>query len=771
MRIIILLLTIFLPSLVLGDIFTPPPTDKSVDFLGHIFGPTIGSVQLHGTANPALMHMFERFNAAVLTIGTIIISYIAVISTINTAQEGQIMGRKWSSVWIPLRTLLGMLVLIPAPTSGYSVMQTIVIWCIMQGIGAADNIWNNILNDLGNGLSASQGITRPQASNIQATRIYDALELIGADMAGNLLRSAVCMETIHKMANQSAVPPTGGFNTPSQSNVREFGAYVQPYERIANFNTNAKDYAEYSGTLRIGVPHRSEFNEVCGKYVISGIAKRSEWDNPKLASDNNIREKAKEIYEHKVLALHLMFQYMRSLAENIVDETAIPRDEHNRLIGLTEDPIQPSGFRSASINTYRETLKFLVKPQQFDNMREIIRAGKENGWLAAGSFYFALNQTQAINFFEDVMVPPTVQHIPRCDDKNVCSIYSSEQINILSEPLRNFLQYGPEISYMGTRLWDAKIYMANDVVGVSERLIINPHRDLTAKPLQALQSNMLELLREMMGEQHPDPLIAQGRFGASIMLLSERSWLDAQNELHTLLNRAEQGYVKITDELMQRIQSLSHKGAVAIAIYSVVWVIGAILAIYIPLIPYLIFTIGVVGWLLLVIEAIVAAPILSISFMLPASDELGKMLHGLSLLLNIILRPILMLFGFILATRLYQAVVKLVNFGMLTNFDMLNTGDSLFAWVAILALYSTFIIALSNKCFSLIYALPDKILRWMGGMPEHTDPSQEMQFAKGAMHKGADTVNKISVSIPERSFARLQARAKQIGPPDAVTSG
>ena len=207
------------------------------------------------------------------------------------------------------------------------------------------------------------------------------------------------------------------------------------------------------------------------------------------------------------------------------------------------------------------------------------------------------------------------------------------------------------------------------------------------------------------------------------------------------------------------------------AVYSIVWIIGATLAIYVPLVPYMIFTVGVVGWLLLVIEAIVAAPILAISFILPAGDELGKVMQGLLLLLNIIIRPILMLFGFVLATRLYQAVVKLVNYGMLANFNNLNTTDSLFAWVAILTLYGAFIIALSNKCFTLIYALPDKILRWMGSAPEHTDASHELHEAKSTMLKGADTANKVSMGIPERNFARLQTRAKQLVPPDAVSGG
>ncbi len=125
MKVIILLLTFLLPSIGLADIFTPPPTDKSMDLLGYIFGPTIN--HLNGAANPALLHMFEKFNAVVITLGTVIISYIAIVSTINTAQEGQVMGRKWNSVWIPLRSALGMLVIIPAPHSGYSVIQNLVI--------------------------------------------------------------------------------------------------------------------------------------------------------------------------------------------------------------------------------------------------------------------------------------------------------------------------------------------------------------------------------------------------------------------------------------------------------------------------------------------------------------------------------------------------------------------------------------------------------------------------------------------------------------------
>jgi conjugal transfer/type IV secretion protein DotA/TraY len=770
MRIIISLLILFLPSLVAADIFSPPPTDKSVDFLGYIFGPNIGSVYLGGAANPALMHMFERFNSVIITIGTMIVSYVGVISTINTAQEGQVMGRKWSSVWIPMRSVLGMLVLVPAPGSGYSVIQTAVMWCIMQGIGAADNVWNGVLNDLSNGLSATQAIARPKA-NTHAALVYDGLEMIGADLADDMLRTAVCMQTIRKIYDGSAIQPHGGFRTPDQSNIRDLGAHLVMYETVHNNQQSSAEFAEHSGTLRFGVQNHPEFSAICGQYNVAGLAKRTDWGSHARVSQDEMHSKAREIYQHKITALEFMYSNYLAIASNIVDEAVFPRDDNQRLTASPEQELFPSGFRNEAIISYRETLKYMVRPQQIDNIQSIVHEGIANGWLAAGSFYFTLNQTHDVDFFHDIMSAPKTELIPKCDLANACSIYTPDPANLLSEPLRNFLQYGPEISYMATRLWDSKIYLENDFTTISDRLSLMPKNAPNATPLQKMQNNMLDLLQEMMSEQDIDPLIAQGKFGASIMVLSERSWLSAQSELHTTLNRAEEGYTPITAELKRKISNLSYKGTISVAIYSVVWIVGATLAIYVPLVPYLIFTIGVVGWLMLVIEAVVAAPILAVGFMLPSGDELGKMVQGLLLLLNILLRPVLMLFGFILATRLYQAVVKLVNFGMLTNLNLINTYDSMFAWVAVLTLYATFVIALSNKCFSLIYGLPDKILRWMGGTPEHTDTSQEMHHAKSTMLKGADTVNKISTGIPERNLSSLQSRAKQLFPPDAVRNG
>lgn len=772
MRIITFLCTLLIPKITFAGYFSPPPSDKSLSFLGQLFGPVVGSTYLGGNANPALLHMFERFNAIAMILGTIIISYVAIVSTVNTAQEGQVMGRKWNSIWIPMRSLLGLLLLVPGPKSGYSIIQNIVVWCLVQGIGAADNLWNGILDDLNQGLSATQGITTAE-HNTHATKVYDALEVIGADVADNLLRSAVCMRSIQKIANGSAKQPPGGFNRPKQNNVAQLGRYIDMYETIHTNNKVFGQQANYTGSIRIGIVDNMDFADICGHYTITGHVNRQDWNNQATdyITDETLYAKAREIYQHKVWAIQLIFQNFLNLANKIVDETVTPRNDNNRLISLPDKAIEPSGYRYAAINTYKEILKHQIKPKHIDSLQKIVRQGKQNGWVSAGSYYFSLNQLQPLEFFPDIMAPITMRSIPRCDDPKGCATYTSHPQILLTENLSQFLQYGPEISFLATRLWDTKILLENDFSHAHATLNLT-NNDKHNGHFGKLQHDMLNLLQTMMSEQHVDPLIAQGRFGSSIMVLSEHAWLDPQNELQVLLNRAQQGYTPITQSIMQKIQDLSYKGAVATGVYSIIWVVGAALAIYIPLIPYLIFTICIVGWLLLVVEAVVASPILAISFMIPTHDEMGKMLQGLMLLLNIILRPAMMLFGFIFATRLYQIVVKLVNFGMLTNFDHLNINDSMFAWVAILVIYATFIVSLSNKAFSLIYVIPDKILRWIGGVPEQTDPSQELHFTKSSMQRGAETVNKVSLGIPERGFARSQDQAKQLlSPPDAVRNG
>jgi conjugal transfer/type IV secretion protein DotA/TraY len=49
-----------------------------------------------------LATLFTVFNSGILVVGSIIVSYVAVMGAVNTANDGEAMGKAWSTVWTPV---------------------------------------------------------------------------------------------------------------------------------------------------------------------------------------------------------------------------------------------------------------------------------------------------------------------------------------------------------------------------------------------------------------------------------------------------------------------------------------------------------------------------------------------------------------------------------------------------------------------------------------------------------------------------------------------
>lgn len=191
---IVALGALFFPLLALADVsalnFTPPPSDYSVQFLSNLFGLVDGV--LHGTGSQIMGAIFTVFNAAVLALGGIVIMYTLLVGTMNTAHEGEMLGKKWSSIWIPIRSTGGLALLIPK-ASGYCLMQIFVMWVVVQGVGAADKVWNGALDYLNKGgVIIKANLTPTTASTATAGTTEVAIG------AAAMLEGAVCMLGLQK---------------------------------------------------------------------------------------------------------------------------------------------------------------------------------------------------------------------------------------------------------------------------------------------------------------------------------------------------------------------------------------------------------------------------------------------------------------------------------------------------------------------------------------------------------------------------------------------
>ena len=145
--------------------FDVPMTDKSRQYLGMIFGGSVGPIVLSDEHNIVMGKLFAQLNTVVFVLGTLMVGYITVVSTLNTAKEGTCHGAKMVLfVGPPVRAVLGLLVMaVPTPISGYSYHPSNrLCFLCCKSIGAANSDLAKLrLTPLGLELSvtAVQGFT------------------------------------------------------------------------------------------------------------------------------------------------------------------------------------------------------------------------------------------------------------------------------------------------------------------------------------------------------------------------------------------------------------------------------------------------------------------------------------------------------------------------------------------------------------------------------------------------------------------------------------
>lgn len=290
-KLAITILFCLFPALALADngalSFAPPPSDLSVIFLGNLFGVVDGV--LHGTGSQIMGNMFGVFNSAVLALGGIIIMYTLLVSTMNTAHEGQMLGQKWSSIWIPIRSTFGLALLIPK-ASGYCMMQIFVMWVIVQGIGAADKVWEAALSYLNRG----GVIIQAQANPTEAYQKNDQSEV--ATGAMTILSGQVCMLGLQKQlqakrqsyldAKQNNSPPCGGNPTPEmdtfcKSSIPDFLSTVN-FVKIQNDASSDRTKAP-PAYYDVSMPN---FDKSSPFYFLNGICGSIHWNNINSLNSN-----------------------------------------------------------------------------------------------------------------------------------------------------------------------------------------------------------------------------------------------------------------------------------------------------------------------------------------------------------------------------------------------------------------------------------------------------------------------------------------------------
>lgn len=144
---------------------------------------------------------------------------------------------------------------------------------------------------------------------------------------------------------------------------------------------------------------------------------------------------------------------------------------------------------------------------------------------------------------------------------------------------------------------------------------------------------------------------------------------------------------------------------------------GVTLSTYVPMIPFITWTTSIVNWFVLVLESVIAAPLFAVAHIHPDGDDtVGRAGQGYMMILSLVMRPALMLFGLVGGMLLTQPIVGYINAAFMSVVSGIQADSmtGIVSFIAYVAIYVVIMTTVVHIVFSLIHWVPDNILRWIG---------------------------------------------------------
>jgi hypothetical protein len=164
--------------------------------------------------------------------------------------------------------------------------------------------------------------------------------------------------------------------------------------------------------------------------------------------------------------------------------------------------------------------------------------------------------------------------------------------------------------------------------------------------------------------------------------------------------------------------------------------------VFLPSLPYTIFMIAVVGWILAVLQSIIAAPLWALMHLTPDRTFIGGQTQGYLLLLSLFIRPALIILGLFSAMMVANPVIGYIAKAFwamrdanVTSTESLGWFIEFLQWKNWLIVYGFVLLPVVYMIFGLSQTLPDTVLRWIGAGISSMGETQAANEMRGGSEK------------------------------------
>lgn len=736
---------------------SPPSTDISTGLLSSLLGPNwwlLATGQAPAGAGSILAHLFSIADIALLMYVSALLVYQATVGGMATAHEGTPLGKRYHSIWAPIRGPAAFAMLFPLPwAKGLALIQCIALLGVYWGIGVADDVWSAFVQEI----PAMSGVIMPSQSS--ARRDNEFIEKL-----------AVLTAVQSYLVNREHVPLTptwvwrGNVNSGDWIDTVQLGAgggtaAANATNSVAN-SVTSKQFIAGMGTIEIpcsnsmnsqGATTSSGIWSSIGNSVFSGL----NWIAGEAASLGVPGASVEYAQANPVCvaeqgAVNNVMNAMRPIANQIVDQNA----QSNAA------PVQPSQI-AAVVQTYatqQENLYNQLNNDQGTALKaEINNFATESeslGWASSSFYYWTLNNINAsaqasMKMLHPKVNMPNLQYIsmgtasyiePTLKTAFAVVNHYQSSNNYLGAATLAATAGGTsgKSSWLGGKVLD--VVSSLDSGNPLANMMAAGHSVITAGELVAAGGGVMAGVAN--GIAVAAPIVGAGA-GALIPGGGETGGTEIAGDA---AGGAAGGWIagKLASPAARMVANTADKlGKLMLPIGLGLVVEGAIIAYVIPAIPGAIMTIAVIGWLFLVMELLVAAPLWAAAHAYAEGEGFApqQAQYGYGAAIGIVMRPVLLTFGFIFMFFLIFIVGHFVGGAMSIYMSGMNGFHvGIVGSVAILAIILGTIWGSMKFLMGLITHLADQVPQWIGGRGQHLgEKEQAIQGAESGATKAKVT--------------------------------
>ncbi len=631
--------------------------DLSRQALVMIFGDVV--LNPFAPSQPTLIgSLFALINGFLSVLALFWFLYITMKTIVKAGHQGQVFNGGRSALY-PIMTFAGFITLLPT-ASGWSLAQLIMLWAVsVMGVGGANLLTDKAVDMMDSGYSM---VTQPTAPVTRSS-------------ARGIFEMNLCKYAINR--ELESLYEDGVANTPLMTTKGGDGQY-----------------------------ETGNGSAVCGSAKTPNTGREATWNDWSPLFDSKVDTNG--VITAQRQALDTMQSSLDQAARSFVDTYLNKRDQD---VGSFQDiETQIQNAAAAYENTVNQAL---TKIDFKDTLQSQLSTQiKSSGWVALGSWYHtfatANSKTNSV-----ASATPIVTGMSGLGEHGTGDLY-----NQVFVAYRSQVQNSTYTAPLGTQTAkdDGAASTAQEPSSVFVSAFKSPMQKLTNGIATTTTGNSSSFSDQV------NPLIKMQAIGdysldatSSLMTIYAVAWGAASATSNSMLGKL--GSFLWVDGGAVAKDVL---GALAPVFYFLMFALLAIgfsLAVFLPAVPFLFWMTGVFNWIVSVLVGCAAGPMWAATHLGAEEDKGSRSAYGYIFLIDMMLRPSLMVLGFFFAGVAVIAGGTILNLLFASALANANADSvvgliKMIGWLMIYARIATFGV---TRIFGLQATLADYVISFLGG--------------------------------------------------------